>query len=273
MPLASLSLVSTFVGFLITLRTNQSLGRLAEARQLWGRLFIVTRDTAQIVSTYIYPKDNLSGLQIARHLSLFAWLVKDRLRDTNNEQIIQTMLSHSKMDFSYLSKQRKKPAAIIATIRQIVANLSSRNMLPYAPHQQIERNLNEMNYILGMCERLKGSPIPPVYTSHTSRLLVFYLVFLPLALHHGSQLTGIVTVLVTTTVSYAMLGLDEISHVLEQPFRLMPLHELSRNIMLDIADAFVCRPQLQQQKPVVVSSSTVSTSNDLDDVISNPSYW
>lgn len=44
---------------------------------------------------------------------------------------------------------------------------------------------------------------------------------------------------VTSVVAFAMLGLDEISHLLEQPFQLMPLHELSKRMMMDIADSFV----------------------------------
>jgi hypothetical protein len=41
---------------------------------------------------------------------------------------------------------------------------------------------------------------------------------------------------------FAMLGLDEISHLLEQPFRLMPLYQLSKNSMTDVGDALVCQP-------------------------------
>ncbi len=296
-PLTSLSLVSTFIGFLITLRSNQSLGRLAEARQLWGRLFIVTRDTAQLLATYIFPEDTKLGIKSARYLSLVAWLLKDRLRDTDNKSIIHTMLSHqsnandddvklsamngktdeyspSSTDFEYMIAQRKRPAAAIAMVRQVVAESAAKDILPYAPHQQLERNLNEMNYILGMCERLKGSPIPPVYTSHTSRLLVFYLAFLPLALH-GSEVKPFVTVTVTSIVSYAMLGLDEISHVLEQPFRLMPLKELSRNIMMDVTDAFVCLPSFFQKRKIKYRDGD----EHLEDTVSNqngnfePSYW
>jgi putative membrane protein len=285
-PLTSLSLVSTLIAFLITLRSNQSLGRLGEARQLWGRLFIVLRDTSQLLVTYVYPKDKKLGLKAVRHLSLFAWLLKDSLRDTNHTEIVETMLGGkvsrssisnddysddrdinvSNIDLAYLTSQRKKTAATVLRIRQIVADLAARNELHYAPHQQLEKNLNEMNYILGMCERLKGSPIPPVYTSHTTRLLVFYLVFLPLALH-GSQVKKLVTVLVTSTVSYAMLGLDEISHVLEQPFRLMPLHDLSRNMMLDVADPFICQP------PSFVKLELKTKEEEDQGEQQSPSYW
>lgn len=125
-----------------------------------------------------------------------------------------------------------------------------------------------MNYILGMCERLKGSPIPPVYTSHTSRLLVFYLVFLPLALH-GAQMKKLVTVIIASIVSYAMLGLDEISHVLEQPFFLMPLQELSRNMMMDVGDAFVCQPPSDLS---IKQENFVYPIRDDNDRL-KPSYW
>ncbi len=270
-PFTSLSMVSTFLAFLLTLRTNQSLDRLSEARKLWGRLFIVTRDTAQMLVTYVYPKDKKLGLNAARHLSLMAWLLKDHLRDTNRNDIIETMLGKSSVDLAYVTSLRKRPAAAIARIRQVVADLAARNVLPYAPHQQLENNLNEMNYILGMCERLKGSPIPPVYTSHLTRLLAFYFMFLPLALHE-SQVTKLVTVMVTTMVSYAMLGLDEISHLLEQPFSLMPLHQLSRNIMCDVADAFVCQPPSFPKSEVELKEDGFVYPFD-DETRPLPSYW
>jgi len=290
-PFTSLSMISTFVGFCLTLRSNQGLARLSEGRKLWGRAFIVLRDTAQILAAYAYPKEKemlhthmqwvytttsiplITNAQSipnctkpltttpesqARHLSIFAWLLKGHLRNTDDTPLIQTMLP-STTDRTYLTSQRKTPVAAITRVRQIVASLASRNVIPLAAHQQLESNLNELNYVVGMCERIAGSPVPPVYTSHTSRLLVFYLVCMPLALH-GMALKKTVTVLVTAIIGYTMLGLDEISHVLEQPFRLMPLHQLSRNIMLDVADAFVCRPPGLGEYPDRVNNTV-------------PEYW
>jgi hypothetical protein len=145
-PLTSLSLVSTFVGFLLTLRSNQGLARLSEGRTLFGRTFIVTRDTSQLLEAYVYPKDKTLGIMAARYLSLFPWLLKGGLRDTNDSDIVDIMLSET--DSANLKSQRKKPAACIARIRQVVAEIAARNELPVAAHQQLETNLNEMNYIL-----------------------------------------------------------------------------------------------------------------------------
>lgn len=235
-PMTQLSILSTYVAFLLTLRTNQGLARLKEGRELWGRAFIAMRDTAQIFATYAYDKDNQTGLKSARFLCLFAWLLRGRLRDTQDDEFLNAMLP-SKLDHQYVTSHRKKPAAVLARIRQIAADLSSRDIIPLASHIQLEKNLNELNYILGMCERLKGSPIPPVYTSHLCRLVCMYLFFFPLALH-TPDMKRFTYLIITSIVGWIVLGLDEISHLLENPFRLMPLKEISRNIMMDVVDAF-----------------------------------
>jgi hypothetical protein len=61
-PLTSLSIVSTFVAALQTLRSNQGLNRLRDARFATAKAVMLTRDTALLFSTYIYPKDKELGL-------------------------------------------------------------------------------------------------------------------------------------------------------------------------------------------------------------------
>jgi hypothetical protein len=61
-PMTSLSLVSTFVAFLLTLRSNQGLSRLGDGRMAWGRVVLHTRDISQLVATYVYPKDKKLAL-------------------------------------------------------------------------------------------------------------------------------------------------------------------------------------------------------------------
>jgi len=85
------------------------------------------------------------------------------------------------------------------------------------------------------------SPIPPMYTRHNSRLIVFWLLSLPVALD-ASGLGVFTNFLVTYVAGFMTLGLDEISMQLEQPFRLMPMHQLSMAVMRDVADPFTCPP-------------------------------
>ena len=45
-------------------------------------------------------------------------------------------------------------------------------------------------------------------------------------------------------VGFAMFGLDEISHLFEQPFRVIPMYQMSKRSMQAVADAFTCRPPM-----------------------------
>ena len=213
--MTGLSLVSTFVAALLTLRSNQGLNRLADARSAWGRLISISRDTAQALALYVYPKNPQLGILAGRHLSIFGWLLKCRLREEDDNDIIQTMLP--KIDASYVAGERKHSVALIHRIRQIIGHMAADGSLPYGAHSQLEYNLWYLNRIFGRCERVKGSCIPPLYTAHVTRLLVFYLCFLPFAL--GRSFAVIPTTFITGAVAFAMMGLDEIGHILEQPFR------------------------------------------------------
>ena len=133
---------------------------------------------------------SLPSIILVRHLSIFGWLLKSRLRDEDDKDVVDLMLPYPYS--SYVNSQRKKPAAAIAQIRQIVMQVAQQGLLPSAAHRTLESNLLELNRVFGMCERIRGSPIPPIYTAHTSRLLMFYLFLLPCALLEQVKLTSVI---------------------------------------------------------------------------------
>lgn len=243
-PMTTLSLISTFVAALISLRSNQGLSRLNEGRQAFGKVVLYTRDMAQLIAVFIYPKDPVLGLKLARHVSLFGWLLKNMLRgekvNGTDEDIVRAMLDPA--DAAYVLRQRKKPVAIVTRLRQVLTHMSEEGQLNTAEEIALDHTTQELNHCITSCERIVASPIPPLYTAHTGRLLMFYLFFLPLALRVSNVLNGWGTVVTTAALGYAMLGLDEISHLTEQPFKLMPLYQLSKNSMKDVGDALFCQP-------------------------------
>ena len=182
--------------------------------------------------------------------------------------VIRTILPP--IDAEYVIRQRKLPAAILAKLRQGFQQQAAKGQLTTSEEISLDRSIEQLDHALMTCERIRASPIPPVYTSHTSRLLMFYLGFLPLALRQSS-LNGFVTFVVSAVVGYTMLGLDEISHLLEMPFRLMPLRQLSKFCMLDVADAILCQPVPLEQSLSQLGNRTISGSGFYDQP--DPSYW
>ena len=182
--------------------------------------------------------------------------------------VVRTMLPP--VDAEYVLHQRKLPAAILAKLRQGFQQLGAKGKLTTAEEIALDRSIEQLDHALMTNERIRASPIPPLYTSHTSRLLMFYLGFLPLALRQSS-LSGIVTFLVSFVVGYTMLGLDEISHLLEMPFRLMPLRQLSKFCMLDVADALLCQPVPLEESLSQLGNQTLPEKPTHKQY--TPSYW
>jgi hypothetical protein len=226
------------------------------------------------------------GFKAARHLALFGWLLKSHLRDTADdasaETLIRTLLCSSRSssdggntndntridgmeDAMYILGERKKPVAILNRLRQIMAHMSRRQLISTTEHRLIEDNIRELDNVITVGERIRSTPIPPIYAGHSTRLMMLYLVFLPLALLGNACMNGISTMAVTMVVGYAMLGLDEMSHMFEQPFRFMPLHQLARVSTLDVADAF-CRPP-----PPLFANEAATVAQQQEQPSSNPS--
>jgi predicted membrane chloride channel (bestrophin family) len=245
LPLTPLSLVSTFVAALLTLRSNQGLDRLNMGRLSFGKVVLYTRDTASLVVSTIYPKRPQLALKLLRHVALYGWLLKGFLRgpevNGDDRDIIGTMLRNDPRDVAYVLAQRKAPMAVVMRLRQVVQALSASHELNTAEELALDHAIQELNHCLMTTERIRASPIPPLYTSHAGRLLMFYLFFLPLALCGSGMMGAGATLLTTAASAYAMLGLDEISFLLEQPFRLMPLFQLCKNSMMDVADTAAVR--------------------------------
>jgi len=242
-PLTSLGIISSFVGFLLTMRSNMGLSRLDEGRKLWSKVVLHTREMAHLISAFIYPHDKQLALMLGRYVACYGWLLKSQLRFVSEKDIadiVNTMLPN-KADADFILQQRQKPLAVVMRVRQAIHHLGRQHKLTTAEEIALDHTAHNLSEVLTSTGRLRASPIPVLYTSHTTRLLTFYLCFLPPALH-WSGLDGVATLISTWAVGFAMLGLDELSHLCEQPFRLMPMYQISKRSMLAVADSFTCRP-------------------------------
>jgi predicted membrane chloride channel (bestrophin family) len=148
------------VTLLSTFRTNQSLARLLEARLAWGRTILLARDTAQLLNAHVYSSSPPLGLMAARHLCLFGFLLKARLRDEPDADLISALLPPA--DAAYVQSQRKHPVALLDRLYQIVSAEGRAGRINVAAQRSLEANFLELNRVYGMCERLRMSPIPPM---------------------------------------------------------------------------------------------------------------
>ena len=102
----------------------------------------------------------------------------------------------------------------------------------------IEERIGDLEQVIGGCERLLGSPIPPTYSRHLSRVLSLWLICLPMSLV-ASNIPTLVVFFATTAAAYVLVGIDEVGMEIENVFRLLPLQELAGALQNGVKDQFV----------------------------------
>lgn len=91
--------------------------------------------------------------------------------------------------------------------------------------REIDTQVQRLGLALGSCEQILKTPLPTGFTRHSSRLLFIWSNCLPMALY---PLLGPMGTLPTALMTaYAILGIEDISVQLEEPFDILPLREYS----------------------------------------------
>ena len=167
-PLAPLTLISSAVALLLTLRMNLSLLRLQESRLAWGRLVLHARETAGLAATYCAAAP---AEAICRHLAVLGWCLKASLRaGEDDSDVVSTMLPPATAETVLAA--RKRPVALLRGAHAIVAEEVAAGRLDAQAHLSLLTQLHSLNAQIGVCERLLASPVPPTITRHTSRVLL-----------------------------------------------------------------------------------------------------
>lgn len=240
------------LALLLTLRANASLGRINEARQAWGKLILRGRNLAALLKVYVWPHHPQLAILAARHLVVYGWSLKALVRDeswNSQQEVYQTMLSevgtndHDDQSIHKLLLKNQQPQdlpppiLLSLALRHIVAQVAAENLIQpnfFVPHAAMEKALDDLDAVTGICQRLWTSPIPPTYSRHLSRIMVMYLLLLPWAmianLGPTRHLLPWIVGWTSALVSYVLIGVDEIGNEIENPFPLLPLQQLSANL-------------------------------------------
>jgi len=230
---AALGALTAPLALLLTLRANASLGRLNEARVLWGRLILRGRNLASVLKVYVMPIDPATAILAARYLSILGWSIKAMVRNesaSSQREVYEMMLG--KEEAAWLQAQTTKPPiAIVHRLRHLIAGVCMMSTNPnfFVPHSSMEHALDDLDATTGGCERLLTSPIPPTYSRHLSRIMCLYLCILPLA-SVASGMPSLGSMLASAIVSYVLVGVDEIGMEVENPFPLLPLQQMSAGL-------------------------------------------
>merc|ERR1719487_1041894 len=134
------------------------------------------------------------------------------MKDHLNRMLKRTEISAA--DGSKLRSSR--PLRIIACMMKTMGSIPDQDGFKPSQRQWLLNLVCQLSKAVGRCERLVQTPVPLVYGRHTCRFLSVYTLTLPFALVQGLRWLTVPTMLVVT---WALFGILEIGHMIEDPFR------------------------------------------------------
>lgn len=254
-----LTVVGAALSIFIAFRNNTVYDRWWEGRTLWGALINQSRTFARQVTTFGKytsehgDKEAMEAWQrdvVMRHIG-FVHSFRLHLRDSDQDSPLGAAPFVSAAEMSEYGTIHNVPSAILHRQGRELHEAWRRGWIQDFHLNALDSTLTELTNIQGGCERIKNTPLPPVYTYLAYRVVVAFCCLVPLAL--VSDLKWF-TPFVSLLISFAFLVLNRISQLLETPFATrvndLPLTALSRVIEIDLRERIGVGPIPEPIKPI-----------------------
>ena len=225
LPLSSFTLTGSSLGLLLVFRTNAAYARWDDARKQWGSIINNCRSLVRQANTF-FNEDRYPGYgnfrdyrrRVAAETSAFTRCLRCFLRGSSDDANLEVELK--KLGFtpqevnSYMSSGNRQCYAL--------QKLGETARLYGMSDQSLARFDSTLSVLcdnVGACERIFKSPIPLVYTRHTSRYVGLWLGLLPLALWSADpSWNHLATIPTAGLVTFLLLGIEELGLQIEEPF-------------------------------------------------------
>lgn len=229
-PLTLIGLtLAIFLGF----RNNVAYQRWWEARTLWGELVIVLRNLARQTLSLL-PDEAPSRQTQIRRLIGYAHALRLYLRDEPLDEVAPWV---SAAEFARLRASPMPPNLLLSWIDQHYAEALRRGALDSIQLASLQQQLSRASYVLGGCERIKGTPLPYAYLLLLHRTVYTYCFLTPFCLVSS---LGWLTPFVVGVLAYTFFGLDVLGDQIEDPFARKPnnlaLDALCRTIEISLLE-------------------------------------
>ena len=226
-PMTGHSLLGSSLGLLLSYRTNSAYGRFWEARGYWTITKATCRSLVILMKHHIAAQSPKATERFLKLLSAYPGALvflclggAAKLPD-----YVQKYLPERPIEFM---EQPNLPAILILTELQKAlhdckqeSRTAKWDLVEAAHLNGASHLVDKLMENMACCEKILRTPVPWTYSRHTSRFLTLWLGTLPYALV-GNMRPWLVFAVVIAA-SYCMLGIEEIGHLIEQPFLGDPL--------------------------------------------------
>jgi len=241
LPDVPLSIFGGVIGVLAGFRNSSAYARWWEARTIWGSVVNSSRSFARKVLTMIAPDVGTSSPrdsgEIKRKLILYqiayVHALRNHLRGAPPWPELSNLIAEE--DAALIKTADNVPLAIQQSIASMLSHCYRQGWIDDIRWASLDRTLTTLMDCQGASERIKNTPMPPMYDLFIRRFISIYCVLLPLGMVAS---LGLLTPVGSTFVGFIFLALDKIGRDLETPFENLPhdipLTAMSRTIEINL---------------------------------------
>ena len=203
------SLIGFVISLLLVFRTNTAYDRWWEGRKSWGSILNDSRNVAIKLSAIL--SDSEDRFFFRRMLPNFAFAAKEHLR----KGVKFEELDLTADELLVISQREHVPNAISEKIYQKLIELKKTGKISEQEFIVLDRNINSLIDSVGICERIKNTPIPFSYSLFIKKFIFIYVTTLPLAF---VVQFGYFSALIATFVFYVLVSMEVLAEEIEDPF-------------------------------------------------------
>ena len=229
------SLLGVILSLMLVFRLNTSYNKWWEGRVAWGTLVNHSRNLAACLNALL-PKDASQDRRYyAAQIANFAYILQAHLRETDHWHAMEP-LGREYLDT--LRKAKHAPYCIATQIYERLEQDIKNGVFDNFNKESLFRQMEAMISVMGICERIKNTPIPFSHNSYIKTFILVYVLALPFGIVGTLLYYTIPTV---ALIAYALVGVEVVSEEVEEPFGIeandLPLLQISRGIKRSVFEA------------------------------------
>ncbi|GAB4338599.1 MAG: bestrophin family ion channel [Flammeovirgaceae bacterium] len=211
-PTSFHTVLGLVVGLLLVFRTNTAYERWWEGRRQLGTMVNSLRNLAIQVEASLtnhkYSEKNI----LKKLIASYSWCLKNHLREQDFS------LASQKLPENVINKFMKAPHKPNFLVLEISKHLQKALEQKHISNEQLlsmQNDIKELVNVQGACERIRNTPMPMGYALHLKRILLIYIVTLPIGFIDELQWWAVPTVML---IFYTMVGIERMGEEIEDPF-------------------------------------------------------
>ncbi len=221
------SLIGVILSLFLVFRLTTGYDRWWEGRKAWGKLINDSRTLALQLNSVI-PSADIRRKYFSRHIYNFCtslvWHLRDDLDSANY------ILEDGERE-SDIRSARHQPSRIASYLFNGIEGMYTSGQITEFDKMQVKDLLKGLLDVLGVCERIKKTPIPYSHSTFINMFIIIYILILPFGL---AEAFAYLTIPAVTIMAFAMIGIEVISEEIENPFGMdandLPTGQLSNTI-------------------------------------------